>query len=96
MFLTSNATKGLAQYRALQSRLGPTITSVESFEALKLGFGTDFQLLTRSNENISKPKITEIPLPNEIIECNYVSEESYLDSSKCRMKNQITSMLEQQ
>ena len=95
MFLTSNATRGLAQYRALQSRLDPTITSVESFEALKLGLGTSLQLLTTSNENKSKPKTTEIPLPDEIIECNYVSEESYLDSSKCRTKNQITSMLEQ-
>jgi LmbE family N-acetylglucosaminyl deacetylase len=96
MFLTSNATRGLAQYRALQSRLGPTITSVESFEALKLGLGTSLQLLTTSNENISKPKITESTLPNNIIECDYLSEISYLDSSKCRLKNQTTTLVEQQ
>ena len=45
MFICSNATKGLAQYRALQSRLHPLVTSVEAFEVLKLGFGTDFRLL---------------------------------------------------
>jgi LmbE family N-acetylglucosaminyl deacetylase len=50
MFITSNATKGLAQYRALQSRLHPLVTAVEAFEVLKLGFGTDFQLLTAQRE----------------------------------------------
>src|SRR5713101_841352 len=46
MFLASHATKGLAQYRALQSRLDPLVTAVEAFEVLKLGFGTDFRLLS--------------------------------------------------
>jgi hypothetical protein len=95
MFLTSNATRGLAQYRAMQSRLGPTIASVEAFEALKLGFGTSFQLITSSNENIPKPNITETALPDEIIECDYLSKISYLDSSKCGIKNQTASIMEQ-
>jgi len=46
MFICSNATKGLAQYRALQSRLHPLVTSVEAFEVLKLGLEADFQLQT--------------------------------------------------
>ena len=45
MFIKDNAIKGLAQYRALQSRLGSSITAVEAFEVLKLGFADDFKLL---------------------------------------------------
>jgi len=51
MFICSNATKGLAQYRALQSRLHPLVTSAEAFEVLKLGLGANFQLLTAHREN---------------------------------------------
>ena len=98
IFLASNAVRGLAQYRALQSRLSPTITCVESFEVLKLGLGRDFQLLSSSNENmLVNPKIKKTLLPDDIIECNYASEISYLDSSKYRKKSQTTvSMLKQQ
>jgi LmbE family N-acetylglucosaminyl deacetylase len=45
MFIKSNAIRGLAYYRALQSRLDPSITSVEAFEVVKLGFATDFKIL---------------------------------------------------
>jgi LmbE family N-acetylglucosaminyl deacetylase len=45
MFIKSNAIRGLAYYRALQSRLDPSITSVEAFEVLKLGLATDFKIL---------------------------------------------------
>lgn len=45
MFIKSNAIMGLAFYRALQSRLDPSVTSVEAFEVLKLGFATDFKIL---------------------------------------------------
>lgn len=51
MFITSNAAKGLAQYRALQSRLHPLVTAVEAEEVVKLGFGTDFQLLSAHQES---------------------------------------------
>ncbi|HEY6883377.1 MAG TPA: hypothetical protein VI278_04985, partial [Nitrososphaeraceae archaeon] len=91
IFLASNAIRGLAQYRALQSRLSPTITCVESFEVLKLGLGRDFQLLSSSNENmLVSPKIKNSLLPDDMIECNYSSEISYLDSDKCRKKGQST------
>jgi len=68
MFICSNATKGLAQYRALQSRLHPLVTSVEAFEVLKLGFGTDFQLLAADPESTSVPTGYKEPLSQEILE----------------------------
>jgi LmbE family N-acetylglucosaminyl deacetylase len=49
IFLTSNAIRGLAQYRALQSRLGISISAVESFEVVKLGFGDNFRLISSDN-----------------------------------------------
>lgn len=45
MFLQSNAIKGLAQYRALQSRMNDSITSVEAFEVVKLSFSKNFNLV---------------------------------------------------
>ena len=66
MFICSNAVKGLAQYRALQSRLHPLVTFVEAFEVLKLGLGTDFQLLTALNDNISD--LDYMNPPHEILE----------------------------
>jgi LmbE family N-acetylglucosaminyl deacetylase len=45
MFLESNAIKGLAQYRALQSRMNHSITSVEAFEVVKLSFTKNFNLV---------------------------------------------------
>lgn len=68
MFICAYATKSLAQYRALQSRLHPLVTSAESYEVLKLGIGTDFCLLT-SNNNITKvPGDYKKPFSNEILE----------------------------
>ncbi len=49
MFLKSNAIRGLAEYRALQSRLNTSITCVEAFEVLKLCFSKDFALLPFSS-----------------------------------------------
>jgi hypothetical protein len=37
MFICANATRGLAQYRALKSRLHPLVTLVEAYEVLKIG-----------------------------------------------------------
>ena len=68
MFICSNATKGLAQYRALQSRLHPLVTSVEAFEVLKLGLGTDFHLLTAHKDNTGSALDYRNPLPQEILE----------------------------
>jgi LmbE family N-acetylglucosaminyl deacetylase len=45
LFLRSNAIKGLAEYRALQSRLGPSINYVETFEVVKLCLDKQFTLM---------------------------------------------------
>jgi LmbE family N-acetylglucosaminyl deacetylase len=45
LFLKANAIKGLAEYRALQSRLGPTINYVETFEVVKLCLDKQFTLM---------------------------------------------------
>jgi LmbE family N-acetylglucosaminyl deacetylase len=68
MFITSHATKGLAQYRALQSRLHPLITAVEAFEVQKLGFGTDFQLLSAHPEESKIAAGYKNPLSQEVLE----------------------------
>jgi LmbE family N-acetylglucosaminyl deacetylase len=45
LFLKSNAIKGLAEYRALQSRLGPSINYVETFEVVKACLDKQFTLM---------------------------------------------------
>ena len=65
-FLQSNAIRGLAQYRALQSRFDNSVSCVEAFEVQKLFFGKDFKLL-----NIPQDKVTRTvsqQMPNEVIE----------------------------
>jgi LmbE family N-acetylglucosaminyl deacetylase len=65
-FLQSNAIRGLAQYRALQSRFDNSVSCVEAFEVQKLFFGKDFKLL-----NIPQDKITRTvsqQMPKEVIE----------------------------
>ncbi len=52
LYLKSNAIKGLAEYRALQSRLNTGVKYVEAFEVLKLCFDKDFNLLTIPYEKI--------------------------------------------
>jgi LmbE family N-acetylglucosaminyl deacetylase len=52
VFIKSNAIKGLAEYRALQSRLNTSITAVEAFEVYKIGFKDDFKLLNSKQEEI--------------------------------------------
>jgi hypothetical protein len=67
MFIKSNAIRGLAYYRALQSRLDPSVTSVEAFEVIKLGFATDFKILELQNSLL--PKHDDLhALGNDIIE----------------------------
>jgi LmbE family N-acetylglucosaminyl deacetylase len=65
-FLQSNAIRGLAQYRALQSRFENGVSCVEAFEVQKLFFGKEFKLL-----NIPQDKVTRTvsqQMPNEVIE----------------------------
>jgi LmbE family N-acetylglucosaminyl deacetylase len=67
MFIKSNAIRGLANYRALQSRLDPSITSVEAFEVVKLGFASDFKIL--ASQRTLLPRHNDMQtLKNRIIE----------------------------
>jgi LmbE family N-acetylglucosaminyl deacetylase len=66
MFLKSNAIKGIAEYRALQSRLNTQVTCVEAFEVQKLCFSKEFRLLKVPQENI--PKLMSGQMPKEVIE----------------------------
>ena len=66
LYLKANAIKGLAEYRALQSRLNTEVKHVEAFEVLKLCFDKDFRLLTVPYARAENPNVvTNI---NEILE----------------------------
>lgn len=66
LYLKANAIKGLAEYRALQSRLNTGVKYVEAFEVLKLCFDKDFRLLTVPYAKIENQKVaTNL---NEILE----------------------------
>jgi LmbE family N-acetylglucosaminyl deacetylase len=67
MFIKSNAIRGLAYYRALQSRLDPSITSVEAFEVVKLGFAADFKILESQGSLLPAQGVLQT-LENDIIE----------------------------
>ncbi len=56
LYLKSNAIKGLAEYRALQSRLNTSIKYVEAFEVMKICLTNDFKLLTVPYEKITNEK----------------------------------------
>lgn len=56
LYLKANAIKGLAEYRALQSRLNTGIKYVEAFEVLKICLTNDFKLLTVPYEKITNEK----------------------------------------
>jgi LmbE family N-acetylglucosaminyl deacetylase len=94
MFITTSAIKGLAQYRALQSRLEGTITSVEAFEVLKLGFGQDFKLLASHMQNISKysaahnaPETIEAICTNEQYSLIYNEQREKMDKKPMSENN---------
>jgi LmbE family N-acetylglucosaminyl deacetylase len=68
MFITSKAVKGLAQYRALQSRLS-NVDCVESFEVMKLSLNASFNLVSPVEEAeslVMEPLVKTIQLPKEI------------------------------
>lgn len=54
LYLKSNAIKGLAEYRALQSRLNTSINYVEAFEVHKMCFGQEFNLFKVPQESLVK------------------------------------------
>jgi LmbE family N-acetylglucosaminyl deacetylase len=65
-FLQSNAIRGLAQYRALQSRFDNSVSCVEAFEVQKLFFGKDFKLLNIPQDKVNRPVTQQ--MPKEVIE----------------------------
>jgi LmbE family N-acetylglucosaminyl deacetylase len=79
IYLKANAIKGLAGYRALQSRLNTSINCVdsldymdsfdyvESFEVLKMCINNEFKLWNSSNQRIIKNEPTK-SRPQEILE----------------------------
>lgn len=67
LYLKSNAIKGLAEYRALQSRLNTSINYVEAFEVHKLCFGQEFRLFKVPQESLVKYQKNTIT-PNGILE----------------------------
>jgi LmbE family N-acetylglucosaminyl deacetylase len=62
-----NAIRGLAEYRALQSRLNTTIGYVEAFEVLKISLDSEFKLWTTPKEPIMRSEPT-IVRPAQILE----------------------------
>ena len=56
LYLKSNAIKGLAEYRALQSRLNTAIKYVEAFEVMKICLTNDFKLLTVPYEKVTNER----------------------------------------
>lgn len=64
LYLKANAIKGLAEYRALQSRLNTGVKYAEAFEVLKMCFNKDFTLLTipyeQPNKDLNVNRLNEI------------------------------------
>lgn len=66
LYLKANGIKGLAEYRALQSRLNSTVDYVEAFEVLKLCFDKEFKLLKVPHRSLEKEN--DVANLNEILE----------------------------
>jgi len=66
LYLKANAIKGLAEYRALQSRLNTGVKYAEAFEVLKICFDKNFKLLTIPYEKIKNTE--QISNLNEVLE----------------------------
>jgi LmbE family N-acetylglucosaminyl deacetylase len=67
IFLESRAIRGLAQYRALQSRLGSDVSYAESFQIVKVALDTNFALF-----NVHSTKVHERLNEETLCECIYV------------------------
>ncbi len=65
LYLKSNAIKGLAEYRALQSRLNSHINYVESFEVVKLCLDKQFRLMKVPHAASS---VNQVPEPERELE----------------------------
>lgn len=65
LYLKANAIKGLAEYRALQSRLNTKIRYVESFEVMKICLDKDLKLFNvpyEAKKPVQKNNISEVLL----------------------------------
>jgi LmbE family N-acetylglucosaminyl deacetylase len=59
LYLKANGIKGLAEYRALQSRLNTGVKYVEAFEVLKLCFDKEFKLWAVPYDNEISTRVVE-------------------------------------
>lgn len=80
MFLQSHAIKGLAQYRALQSRLNKSVTSAESFEVIKMSLEKDLKLTVGLQENITHYALEH--RPKDIIEYRPIEKRLFNSATK--------------
>ena len=71
MFLESKAIRGLAQYRALQSKLGLDVSYAESFQIFKIALDGNFAFLSNASR-ISAIETLATDNPREMCECIYV------------------------
>jgi len=66
LYLKANAIKGLAEYRALQTRFNTTIKYVEAYEVLKLCLDKEFRLFNVPYEPVYNQQ--RINVENEVLE----------------------------
>jgi LmbE family N-acetylglucosaminyl deacetylase len=71
MFIESKAIKGLAQYRALQSRLGSDVSYAESFQIVKVALDGNFAFLNNATAVDSKQNLNT-HATSVLCECIYV------------------------
>ena len=71
MFIESKAIKGLAQYQALQSRLGSDVSYAESFQIVKVALDGNFALLNNATAVDSKQNLNT-HATSVLCECIYV------------------------
>lgn len=83
-FTSADAVRGLAQYRAFQARLASHMDAVESFEVLKLCFGTDFGLLKLPAPSLTAASKREIDIDDLIV---YSSQTRRLIEKKLKEGN---------
>jgi len=72
-FVQANAIRGLAEYRAQQSRLSTSISAVESYEIVKMCFSDDFTLLKMRQHPVPQAVLKTVGL-EQIIEWTPSSE----------------------
>jgi LmbE family N-acetylglucosaminyl deacetylase len=72
MFLESRAIRGLAQYRALQSRLGSDVSFAESFQIVKVALDGNFAFMNNATRSYAKEPLVTDNQEEEMCECIYI------------------------